>query len=703
MTNSSPFVQQYILKQAYLLTKVRWVALLFSSGLLALAVQQGMPTSLALINAFLISGVAALNAFATWLYKKGEKGKFPNSKHLLPFVYFHTISDLFFIIAATHFTGGPHSPGFFLLLVYVAALALNYPVESTTVAFVTLASVLWGVMQWLYFSQVLPYKPVFTHRAIQTARYSSFPHFIVETTSQIAILYIAALLVLSQSKRLQQWWAMAEQQQTLLAKLHLLSTVGLKLNPLSETAQTIALQLADALDADSTFIAIWNPERQCLIPAGSAGIFAEDFLKRGCLPISHTVKTASQPFWAKHWDKQSPPPVKCELRERFNALLVIPLENVTNASLVGVASVGYINSPTPENPPDWLAQLQSTLSLVISKAVSEEREKRHLALLQALARESSTLTTILSKDKIASLAVLGGKRILSAPMGAFYFYSAKEDKVECLYHDANLAEYVDSVLKHFRSIPGASLLKGKHTLMVPNLLEEKLPSTVRENALKHNILAIAGFPAVISEGTLGVLTFYWNEQHYLTDEEIAIGQLWATRVGTVFYNATLYEYSRRESLTDPLTSLPNRRALDQALLQEWKRAHRYNHSFAVIMVDMNNFKSVNDTYGHLTGDIVLQNTAAILKEALRETDILGRWGGDEFLIILPEATSQEAKRVAGKLIRQFKEKSSVFSTLHIGLSFSLGIAIYPKDGETPAALLAAADKRLYENKGEALA
>ena len=703
MTNPSPFVREYIIRQAYLLTKVRWVVIGFAIGILTLAVQQGMSPSLALINASLIAAVVALNAFATWLYRREEKGKFPHRQRLLPFVYFHTASDLIFIIAAAHFTGGPYSPAFFLLMVYVAALALNYPLEGITVAFVTLASVLWGGMQWLYFYGVLLYHPVFSHHPVRAVHYGPFSYFLTKTISQIAMLYIAALLVLSQSKRLQRWWARAEQQRILLEKLNLLSAVGLKFNPLSETAHAIAVQLADTLDADSAFIAIWSPERQCLVPAGSTGFFAEDFFKQDCLQISHAVKTASQPFWSKHGDGQNPSPVKCKLRDNFSSFLVIPLEDVTNANLVGVACAGYITSPAPVSSPEWLAQVQSALSLLISKVASEEREKHHLALLQALAQEASTLATMLSKDKIATLAVLGGKRILNAPMGAFYFYSAKEDKVECLYHDSALPEeYVDAVLEHFRSIPGSSLLKGKSNFVAPNLLREELPPPVREKALKNGILAIAGFSTTISEGTFGALTFYWNKPHYLTEEEIAVGQLWATRVGTVFYNATLYEYSRRESLTDPLTGLPNRRALDNALLQEWKRAHRYSHPFAVVMVDLNNFKSINDTYGHLTGDIVLQNTAAVLREALRETDILGRWGGDEFLIILPEATLREAEKVIRKLLQQFREKAAVFSTLHIKLTFSFGIAIYPEDGETPEALVAVADKRLYENKRHVL-
>ena len=224
-----------------------------------------------------------------------------------------------------------------------------------------------------------------------------------------------------------------------------------------------------------------------------------------------------------------------------------------------------------------------------------------------------------------------------------------------------------------------------------------LPNEIKEKALNAKLRAMAAFPMLISKGTLGILIFYWNEPHYLTEEERAVGKLWANRVGTAIYNASLYESLRRESMTDPLTDLLNRRALDKALMQEWKRAERYKRPFAVVMIDVDNFKTVNDSYGHLVGDNVLKNLAALLSQTLRETDIIGRWGGDEFLVILPETGQEEAQIVLEKLYNSIVHAPSL-SAFEIELTFSFGTAVYPDDADNPEDLVSVADKRMYSYK-----
>ncbi len=148
------------------------------------------------------------------------------------------------------------------------------------------------------------------------------------------------------------------------------------------------------------------------------------------------------------------------------------------------------------------------------------------------------------------------------------------------------------------------------------------------------------------------------------------------------------------SLTDRLTGLCNRRRLDQVLSGEWRRAQRYGTPFSVIMIDLDNFKDVNDTFGHAVGDSVLVHVADILLASVRDTDVVGRFGGEEFLLVCPETSVEDARALAETLRRELQDTDFPL----VGrLTASFGLADYEAD-PGPAALVARADKALYRAK-----
>lgn len=148
------------------------------------------------------------------------------------------------------------------------------------------------------------------------------------------------------------------------------------------------------------------------------------------------------------------------------------------------------------------------------------------------------------------------------------------------------------------------------------------------------------------------------------------------------------------AILDPLTSVYNRNYLNQKLQEELKLNHRFHQSFGVILLDIDNFKSVNDTFGHNIGDIILIHFTKVLTKSLRETDTLGRWGGEEFLIIAPNIDKNGLLRLAEKL----RKKIETYPFPHIdSKTASFGISIY-KEGESLDKLIDRADKALYKSK-----
>ena len=156
----------------------------------------------------------------------------------------------------------------------------------------------------------------------------------------------------------------------------------------------------------------------------------------------------------------------------------------------------------------------------------------------------------------------------------------------------------------------------------------------------------------------------------------------------------------RLSVTDELTGLANRRHLDDELEHELQRHERHGRAFAVLMLDVDRFKVLNDTHGHPAGDAVLKQLARVLTECSRKGDTVARFGGEEFLVILPE-TPAAAAEVMGERIRSATEAERFIldeAGIAVKVTASIGLALFPQHGRTPEALIAAADQALYRSK-----
>ncbi len=160
----------------------------------------------------------------------------------------------------------------------------------------------------------------------------------------------------------------------------------------------------------------------------------------------------------------------------------------------------------------------------------------------------------------------------------------------------------------------------------------------------------------------------------------------------------LHSDLREQVIRDPLTALHNRRYLNETLDRELARASREMYQVGLVMIDIDNFKEINDTYGHNAGDLVLKNLALQLTRQTRASDLVCRLGGDEFLIVLLNVKAANAFNRAEQYRNSFQESAAVFNGSEIRSTLSLGIAMFPEKGATSREVLAAADRALYESK-----
>ncbi len=160
----------------------------------------------------------------------------------------------------------------------------------------------------------------------------------------------------------------------------------------------------------------------------------------------------------------------------------------------------------------------------------------------------------------------------------------------------------------------------------------------------------------------------------------------------------LYEMVERMAITDSLTGLYVRRHFYERMNEEMKRTKRFNFNFAFLMLDIDDFKRCNDTYGHLVGDVILKDIARIIKENVREIDVVARYGGEEISLVLPETNKESARVVAERVRRKIEEHVFKAYDEKLKLTVSVGISIYPNDSIDARTLIDKADEALYAAK-----
>ena len=205
---------------------------------------------------------------------------------------------------------------------------------------------------------------------------------------------------------------------------------------------------------------------------------------------------------------------------------------------------------------------------------------------------------------------------------------------------------------------------------------------------------LAMLPLVVKGQSIGLVELVSDVPVTFDDERLALARTMANEAAMALENARLYEDARKLADRDPLTGFYNHRFLHERLGEEVIRAQRGRRPLSMLMLDLDDFKLVNDTFGHLFGDRVLTWTAELIRSTLRGSDIPARYGGDEFAIMLPDTDGDDARRAAERILEAFRDHAYVGEQRGpVPIGASIGVATFPADGRNATDLIAAADKR----------
>jgi diguanylate cyclase (GGDEF)-like protein len=338
----------------------------------------------------------------------------------------------------------------------------------------------------------------------------------------------------------------------------------------------------------------------------------------------------------------------------------------------------------------WLDQLAHSKDLIYALAqITTHIEKAFSIedIIQNLGRELSKidLTCIMaSHDRERGLFTINYTsietkllKIIEERLGyplIDYIFSRDNLNPEEIIHPAVLLNPEDEILKLFVRMRKRGVLE-----------------TLQEIGVGPEIEPLR-LPLVFEENLLGII-WIWGKN--LTRADLPIMSIFAKQIGVSLERARLFQEVQSLALTDPLTSLQNRRSLFELGRVEFARAHRMNRAFCCMMLDLDHFKQINDTYGHPVGDQVLKEFARRCKTSVREVDLVGRYGGEELIILLPETDRKTAMQVAERLRNSIAAAPIRIEDSEIAMTVSIGVAAKDENTSQLDTLIARADQAMY--------
>jgi diguanylate cyclase (GGDEF)-like protein len=207
--------------------------------------------------------------------------------------------------------------------------------------------------------------------------------------------------------------------------------------------------------------------------------------------------------------------------------------------------------------------------------------------------------------------------------------------------------------------------------------------------------AVLCIPIAYGETLLGVLNVESRDEDAFSPEDVLIMNTLADLLATALHNSIVFQKLQQQSITDGLTGIKTRRFFWESLTSEWKRASRSGRPFSVVLIDLDKFKEVNDSLGHLEGDLVLARVGRLLEQKCRQSNVVARYGGDEFIILMPETGVEQAQTLAERL-RLWLATDPMLQEHHITGSF--GVASFPVHGLSAEDIIRVADSGMYLSK-----
>jgi diguanylate cyclase (GGDEF)-like protein len=380
------------------------------------------------------------------------------------------------------------------------------------------------------------------------------------------------------------------------------------------------------------------------------------------------------------------------------SMLVVPM--LYDDVLVGVITLSKLGLHQFDEEDVRLLSILADQAATAFTSASRLADAQHLTLeLRRLLEMSGALSRSLDPTAVANLLAEHLARAVGAERAQVSDWDAAQDRIRTLgCHPAEMRETLADYYP-LAGYPQTRRVLEQLTLETVDADDPEADEAEVELLRAEGSRGLIMLPLVAKGEAIGLVELTFLDRPTDDVARITLARTMAHEGAMALENARLYETARNLADRDPLTGFFNHRYLHERLAEEVVRAVRTRRQLSVIMLDLDDFKLVNDTFGHVFGDQVLVHVAERIRSSLRGSDVAARYGGDEFAVILPETDRAEAAVVAERILGAFAGHSyGLGSRGDIPITASIGIATHPDDARTAAELIAIADQGLYGAK-----
>jgi diguanylate cyclase (GGDEF)-like protein len=500
-------------------------------------------------------------------------------------------------------------------------------------------------------------------------------------------------------------------QQTLLKEI---TQAAIQQNDLFEMLQILADRLGELLNADGCYITLWDDDNQQTLPIAAHGPMRKQYNKISIPDPSVPTFTQKVLATGQHLivpDVRKSPFIDQSLIQRFSeqSALVLPL--IANDKKLG-ASIITFNSDHVFDQDEIERGLQAAqqIALAILKARLFDEAEQRAREAETLRSASAAIAATLVQDQAIERILEELNRVVPYDSASVLLRKGTEMQIVGTRGFENQADILGMRFAIRSDTPNRVVFETRQPYILENA-PDKFPAFCEPP--HDHIHGWMGIPLLIHEKLIGMLTLDSYTPNQFNQDHARLASAFAGQVAIALENTRLFEETRRLAITDSLTSLYNRRHFMELARREFVRSKRYLTPLSIIMLDLDHFKKINDTHGHLLGDQVLQTVATICVRNLRSIDIIGRYGGEEFVILLPETPLTRpanntldtnelkplpAQVVAERLRKTFARQELELNGITINLTISLGIAELLNSDKSIENVIDHADRALLQAK-----
>lgn len=481
-----------------------------------------------------------------------------------------------------------------------------------------------------------------------------------------------------------QLYSDAQQRSRRIALLNEITQAAISAPDLDAMLRSLVERLSKLFEADGVSIDIWDEEHKMALPAevhsppGDSRPGPQFW--NGEATMTSAVLDAGRVIVAEDVQRSQYIAPQAAARCPTRSMMGLPL--IADGRKLGAVLIGY-NRPRVFTQED-IAQgeeIGAQIALAMSKMRLVEIERHRADELDALRATVADISSELELETLLRKILERATTLLNASGGDLGLYEADQNQIRVVVSHNMGKDYAGTCMAWDEGAMGHAIATGL-PVVIADYQQWEGRSAQYEDVPYHAVLAV---PLQIRGriiGALGIVDSHPKRVFSPGDQRLL--HLFAQQAATAIENAQLFDETERQSITDMLTGLYNRRGVFEFGQRELDRSSRFDRPFSVILLDIDKFKQINDRYGHTLGDHILQGLAKRLQANLREIDILGRYGGEEFVVLLPETDEPGACLVA--------ERGAITITI------SLGVSCQQEPRQELASLIDRADTAMYQAK-----